>query len=67
MRICRPAIIAPFMAAMAASAAAMLPRIGRAQTTAAVPERLLFVVAAAGGGSILDSFLPVPASEVSSS
>lgn len=31
----------------------------------AVPERLLFVVAAAGGGSILDSFLPVADSEVS--
>lgn len=39
----------------------------RAQTAAPrVPERLLFVVAAVGGGSILDSFLPVPMSEVSS-
>jgi len=45
----------------------MLPRFSRAQTTAAIPERLLFVVAATGGGSILDSFLPVAASDVSSS
>lgn len=33
---------------------------------AAIPDRLLFVVAALGGGSILDSFLPVANSQVSS-
>ena len=37
----------------------------RAQTATELPEKLLFVVAAAGGGSILDSFLPVMRSEVS--
>jgi uncharacterized protein (DUF1501 family) len=31
----------------------------RAQATPALPEKLLFVVAAAGGASILESFLPV--------
>lgn len=42
-------------------------RLARAQVSGPrVPDRLLFVVAAAGGGSILDAFLPVAASEVSS-
>ena len=40
--------------------AALPPRRARAQAApGAVPERLLFVVAAAGGASILESFLPV--------
>lgn len=38
----------------------------RAQTQPAIPEKLLFVVAAAGGGSIIDGFLPVARTEVSS-
>jgi len=41
--------------------AALPPRAARAQPRreGALPERLLFVVAAAGGASILDAFLPV--------
>lgn len=41
-------------------------RRGRSQDTTPAPaEKLLFVVCAAGGGSILDSFLPVADTEVS--
>lgn len=65
-RICRRsflkgAIAAPFVAGVGA------PSGARAQDQSArIPDRLLFVVAALGGGSILDSFLPVASSEVSS-
>jgi uncharacterized protein (DUF1501 family) len=47
-------------AAAAAGVSAVLPpRSARAQDGGALPGRLLFVVAAAGGASILESFLPV--------
>jgi hypothetical protein len=44
----------------------MISRPARSQQESDFPERLLFVVAAAGGGSIIDSFLPVARTEVSS-
>lgn len=55
------AIAAPLVAGLGTAASA------RAQASGgAIPDRLLFVVAALGGGSILDSFLPVASSQVSS-
>jgi hypothetical protein len=50
----------------ATATAALAPfaaRRARAQSASARPERFLFVVGAAGGASIVDSFLPVAASE----
>lgn len=53
-----------FMGTSAAAAAtAMLPFGGRVARAGGLQDKLLFVVSAAGGASIVDSFLPVAASQ----
>lgn len=54
--------------AIGAGAALAAPALMRGRASAGpMPERLLFVLGAAGGASIIDSFLPLRASEAESS
>jgi hypothetical protein len=50
-------------ASAALGGAALLPSLARGQNAATPADKLLFVVCATGGGSIVDSFLPVADSE----
>jgi hypothetical protein len=70
-RLGRRGILGLGAAALASGSLASLAPLGRARADGApggaaqLPQRLLFVVAATGGASILDAFLPVARAEVS--